>query len=95
MEKEGSSLKTQLMYAAQAGNWIEVERLASIPQGCMKTYTPTEYLQHFKEVARCFAFATHDESWHEFDKEFAIIIKRMLRAEKCIEKYVNRYGKIS
>ena len=43
---------------------------------------PTDYLEHWLWVARNFAFATHDDSWGEFEKEFAIIVKRMVAAER-------------
>ena len=43
---------------------------------------PVDYLKHWLYVARHFAYATHDDSWGEFEKEFAIIIKRLVKAER-------------
>jgi len=43
---------------------------------------PREYLKHWLWVARHFAYATHDDSPGEFEKEFAIIIKRLVEAER-------------
>lgn len=47
---------------------------------------PDDYLQHFLWVGRQFGFATHDDSWGEFEKEFAIIVKRMVQAENRLRK---------
>lgn len=43
---------------------------------------PREYLAHWLYIARHFGFATHDDSFGEFEKEFAIIIKRLVSAER-------------
>ncbi len=43
---------------------------------------PADYLAHWLYIARHFAFATQDDSWGEFEKEFAIIIKRLVSAER-------------
>lgn len=43
---------------------------------------PTDYLAHWLYIGRHFGFATHDDSWGEFEKEFAIIIKRLVSAER-------------
>lgn len=42
---------------------------------------PRDYLRKFLKVGRAFAYATHDGSWGEFEKEFEIILRRMTRAE--------------
>lgn len=43
---------------------------------------PTDYLNHWLSIARQFGFATHDDSWGELEKEFAIIIRRLVVAER-------------
>ncbi len=43
---------------------------------------PKDYLAHWLSIARQFAYATHDDSWGEFEKEFAIIIRRLVTAER-------------
>jgi hypothetical protein len=43
---------------------------------------PYDYLEHWLYIGRHFAYATHDDSWGEFEKEFAIIIKRLVSAER-------------
>ena len=47
---------------------------------------PYTYLMHWLSVARHFAYATHDDSWGEFEKEFAIIIKRLVVAERKLKE---------
>ena len=46
---------------------------------------PIDFLRHWLWVARHFGFTTQDESWGEFEKEFAIIIKRLVVAERELE----------
>lgn len=46
---------------------------------------PYDYLKHWLFIARHFGFATHDDSWGEFEKEFAIIIKRLVSAEREVK----------
>ena len=48
---------------------------------------PEKYLAHFLYIGRQFAYATHDDSWGEFEKEFSIIVKRMVRAERALKKH--------
>lgn len=43
---------------------------------------PIDYLGSWLTTARDFAYATQDGSWGEFEKEFAIIIKRLVVAER-------------
>lgn len=42
---------------------------------------PEDYLKAWLKISRDFGYATHDDSWGEFEKEFAIIIRRLVRAE--------------
>lgn len=43
---------------------------------------PVDYLEHWCQVARHFAYATRDTTWGELEKEFAIIIKRLVIANR-------------
>lgn len=42
---------------------------------------PTDYLKAWLKISRDFGYATRDDSWGEFEKEFAIIIRRLVVAE--------------
>ena len=46
-----------------------------------KKGTPYEYLENWLMVARLFGIATKDDSWGEFEKEFSIIIRRLIIGE--------------
>lgn len=48
---------------------------------------PRDYLKHWLYIARHFGYATQDDSWGEFEKEFAIIIKRLVVAEREREAF--------
>jgi len=48
--------------------------------------TPRDYLKQWLSIARHFAFTTHDDSFGEFEKEFAIIIKRLVSAERKLKE---------
>ena len=43
--------------------------------------TPTDFLKSFLRVSRELAYATRDDSWNEFEKEFATIVRRLVQAE--------------
>lgn len=42
---------------------------------------PTDFLQSFLRVSRELGYATRDDSWNEFEKEFTIIVRRLIQAE--------------
>ena len=48
--------------------------------------TSLDYLKSFLRISRQFAYATYDESWGEFEKEFTIIVRRMIVAERKLEE---------
>lgn len=54
---------------------------------------PLDYLNHWLYIARHFGFATNDDSWGEFEKEFAIIIRRLIRAEQNLKTYAQEAEK--
>lgn len=43
--------------------------------------TPTDFLKSFLRVSRELGYATRDDSWNEFEKEFTIIVMRAVMAE--------------
>jgi len=45
-----------------------------------------EYLDHWLKFGRAFGYATQDGSWSEFEKEFSIIIRRLVQAERVLKK---------
>lgn len=47
---------------------------------------PYEYLRHWLWVSRQFGYATHDDSWGEFEKEFAIMTRRLVVAERKLQE---------
>lgn len=59
----------------------KIERLVDRGYRHQSDETPTHYLQHWIRVARHFGYATHDDSWGELEKEFAIVIRRLVMAE--------------
>jgi len=60
----------------------EIENIVDKGLRHKSSQTPYDYLKHWLFIARHFAFATHDDSWGEFEKEFAIIVKRLVSAER-------------
>lgn len=46
--------------------------------------TDRDYLLSFLRISRPLAYATRDESWGEFEKQFAIIVARMIKAERLL-----------
>lgn len=45
---------------------------------------PEDYLRSFLETSRRFGFATRDDSWGEFEKEFSIMVRRLVVAERTL-----------
>jgi hypothetical protein len=46
---------------------------------------PHDYLEHWLWIMRQFGYATHDDSWGELEKELAIMVSRLIRAERKLE----------
>lgn len=63
----------------------EIEDWADIGLRHKSGVKPEDRLQRFIAIARNFGYATRDESWGEFEKEFCIIIKRLVVAERDLE----------
>lgn len=47
--------------------------------------TEKDYLNAFLTISRCFGYATNDDSWGEFEKEFHVIIMRLIKAEQMCQ----------
>lgn len=60
----------------------EIENVVDIGLRHKTCKKPFDYLKHWLYIARHFAYATRDDSWGEFEKELAIIIKRLVVAER-------------
>lgn len=43
---------------------------------------PSDYLEHWLSLTRCFGYATQDGSWGELEKELAIILESYIRMLK-------------
>lgn len=46
---------------------------------------PHDYLEHWLWIMLQFGYATHDDSWGELEKELAVAIARLIRAERKLE----------
>lgn len=73
--------KDQFVTALDNGDWSQVERLVDGGLRHIPNMDIHDALKQWLRVGRMFGFATHDGSWAEFEKEFAIIITRLARAE--------------
>jgi hypothetical protein len=78
--RRGSDIVWEDQFATACENQDigEIERLVDLGLRHRKA-EPLEYLEHWLRVARLFAYATHDDSWGELEKEFAIIIVELVR----------------
>lgn len=63
----------------------EIEEWADIGLRHKTGVKPEDRLRRFIAIARNFGYATRDDSWGEFEKEFCIIIKRLVVAERELE----------
>jgi len=60
----------------------EIEAVVDAGLRHRSNVTPYDYLKHWCSIGRQFAYATMDDSWGEFEKEFAIIIKVLVRFKR-------------
>ena len=60
----------------------EIEDVVDIGLRHRSWAMPKDYLRHWLWIARHFGYATQDDSWGEFEKEFAILVKRLVVAER-------------
>lgn len=81
MDPETKALKEWLFNASTG----EIERRVDRGLRHYSGAKPYDYLKGWLEIGRCFAFATKDDSWGEFEKLFSIIIRRMIVAERDLE----------
>ena len=71
-------LRDKLLHASPK----EIENLVDIELRHKSGSRPFMYLEHWLKVGRCFGYATKDDSWGEFERIFAQIVKRLLIAER-------------
>lgn len=64
----------------------EIENWANADLRHKTGVQPYDYLKHWLSISRHFGFATHDDSYGEFEKEFCIIVRRMVVAERQLEE---------
>lgn len=65
----------------------DIERVVDIGLRHKSGAKPFDYLKHWLSISRHFGYATQDETWGEFEKEFAIIIKRLVVAERTLKAH--------
>lgn len=65
----------------------EIERVVDIGLRHRRGMKPFDYLKHWLSVARQFGYATQDDSWGEFEKCFAIMVRRLVVAERDLERF--------
>ena len=70
LEEAGGQIETMLDAGIRHSRNADVER----------------YLTQWLTIGRCFAYATKDDSFGEFEKLFSILVHRMLRAEARLDK---------
>ena len=78
--KPSKELKAEIEAAMEQRDWGRIEQLANADLRHRRGSEPFDYLQHWCNVGRIFAYATPDYSWGEFEKEFAIIIRQVAQA---------------
>ena len=66
----------------ESATWSEIEDFVDAGLRHKSEATIDDALAHWLRVARLFAYATEDGTWAEFEKLFAIIIRKMIVAER-------------
>jgi sulfatase maturation enzyme AslB (radical SAM superfamily) len=79
--KPAEDLEFEILTAMDKRQWRRIEELVNADLRHRTDSEPFEYLRHWCNVARIFAVATQDYTWGEFEKEFAIIIKRVAKGQ--------------
>jgi hypothetical protein len=93
--REGQRWAFKFGKAIGAVDTLEIERMVDGGYRHKSGAKPLRYLTHWLKVARFFAYATQDDSWGEFEKLFAIIVKRLVRSEAraaTLEAILDREG---
>lgn len=83
--KPFEELKLEIELAMQARDWGRIERSTNADLRHNINAELFDYLRHFCNVGRIFAYATPDYSWGEFEKEFAIIIRQAAQGRVLFE----------
>ena len=93
--RDGEKFAFRFGKAVGAADAREIERIVNKGLRHTSGAQPYNYLLHWLKVARFFAYATQDDSWGEFEKLFAIIVKRLVVGEaraKALEAMLDREG---
>lgn len=83
--KSELSLKQVVKLLSKNHAWADIDNLLQTDVRHKADITDKDYLKAFLIVSRCFGYATNDDSWSEFEKEFHIIVMRMLKAEQLCD----------
>jgi hypothetical protein len=77
--KPEDELRFEVLSAMDRRDWRKIEDIASADLRHKTSAEPIDYLTHWCNVARIFAYATRDYSWGELEKEFPILIKQVAK----------------
>lgn len=91
--REPEDIKFELHEAMHRRNWRKIEEIANADLRHKTDSTPIDYLTHWCNVARNFAYATKDYTWGEFEKEFAILIKQVCKY-RVLAELLEEYQRI-
>lgn len=67
-------------------NREDLERYLDVGIRHKRGAQPVDYLAHWLWISRQFGYATHDDSWGELEKELAILVRRLIVAERKLEE---------
>ena len=79
-----NEVRTYLLDAIKEKDFDAIEKFVDAGIRHDPNAEPQDYINHWVSIGRAFAYATHDYSYGEFEKEFAIIIRRLLEAEESL-----------
>jgi hypothetical protein len=77
--REPEAIRFEIEDAMRRRDWRKIEEIANADLRHKTGSQPIDYLMHWCNVARIFAYATKDYTWGEFEKEFAILIKQVCK----------------
>jgi len=80
--KDFVELKNVIQLLAKNHAWADINNITQTDIRHKSGATDKDYLKAFLSLSRCFGYATRDNSWGEFEKEFHIIVNRLIKAEQ-------------
>lgn len=90
-----SEIKQKIQEAKENNDWGAIENLADgefrhhVTEEIIEEYKTKNFyeamLKHLIKLSRQSGYATQDESWGEFEKEFSIIFRKCCQLEKLID----------